>query len=87
NSIVDVLSKYIGKYSLHEEDDMIIKIADQILLNDPSNEEALVYKVKALVNQNNTKSAKYTYDKFCSLYFDMYGENFPQSFEKVIETT
>jgi two-component SAPR family response regulator len=87
NSIVDVLSKYIGKYSLHEEDDMIIKIADQILLNDPSNEEALVYKVKALVNQNNTKSAKYTYDKFCSLYVDMYGENFPLSFEKVIETT
>lgn len=85
NSIVDVLSQFIGKYSLNADDDMIIKIADQILLNDPSNEEALVYKVKALVNQNNTKSAKYAYDKFCSLYFDMYGENFPQTFEKVLE--
>ncbi len=84
NSIVDVLSHFIDKYPIEEESDKIIQIADQILVNDPSNEDALTYKMKALASQNNFKSAHYAYDKFCSVYMDMYGEAYKKSFEQVL---
>ena len=74
NSTVDVLSRFIDTYSIEDEADRVIQIADQILLNDPCNEEALLYKIKALIYQNNFKLARYVYDRFCALYQEMYGE-------------
>lgn len=35
NSTVDVLSRFIDTYSIEDEADRVIQIADQILLNDP----------------------------------------------------
>jgi DNA-binding SARP family transcriptional activator len=84
NSIVDIISRFIGNYSLTEDTDRIIQLADHILLNDPSNEEALVYKIKALNRQNNTRSAKYAYDKFCLLYQEMYGEEFAKTYAGIV---
>ena len=84
NSTVDVLSRFIDTYSIEDEADRVIQIADQILLNDPCNEEALLYKIKALIYQNNFKLARYVYDRFCALYQEMYGEAFPSSFEQVV---
>lgn len=83
NKIVDVLSRYIGQYSLENDSDKIIQIADHILLNDPSNEEALVYKIRSLIYQNNPKSARYAYDRFCVLFQEMYGEDYPKTFEEI----
>ena len=71
NSTVDVLSRFIDTYSIEEEADRVIQIADQILLNDPCNEEALLYKIKTLISQNNFKSARYAYDRFRALYQEM----------------
>ena len=84
NSTVDVLSRFIDTYSIEDEAERVIQIADQILLNDPCNEEALLYKIKALIYQNNFKLARYVYDRFCALYQEMYGEAFPSSFEQVV---
>ena len=85
NYIVDTLTKYIGKYLLDSDAEKIICIANQILLNDPCNEEALRYKIAALIRQNNAKSAQYTYQKFCSLYSKMYGEDYGLSFDQLSE--
>ena len=82
NSAVDVMLKFIGDYSIDNDADSVIQIADQILLNDPSNEEALGYKIRALIAHGNYKQARYAYDKFCHLYNDMYGEPFNLSFER-----
>lgn len=87
NNTVDVLSRYIDTYSLADDSEMVIQIADQILLNDPSNEDALTYKIKALVAQDNFRSARYTYEKFCSLFREMYGEEFPISFDRITQTS
>lgn len=84
NSTVDVLSRFIGTYSIEDEADRVIQIADQILVNDPCNEEALIYKIKALSLHNNFKLARYAYDRFCALYQEMYGEAFPSSFEQIV---
>ena len=87
NYIVDTLTKYVSKYLLDGDAEKIIRIANQILLNDPCNEEALRYKIAALIRQNNAKSAQYTYHKFCSLYSKMYGEDYRVSFDQIVETT
>jgi two-component SAPR family response regulator len=84
NSIVDIISRFIGEYSLTEETDRIIQLADHILLNDPSNEDALRYKIQALNRQNNPRSAKYAYDRFCLLYQEMYGEEFKKTYSAIV---
>lgn len=82
--LVDTMSRFIRLYSVDSDADKVIEIANQILLNDPCNEEALYYKVKALIKQNNAKSAQYTYQKFCSMYEQMYGEPYKTSFDELI---
>ena len=77
------MSRFIGSYSIKDEPDVVIQIAEQILLNDPSNEEALSYKVRALMAHNNFKQARYAYDRFCNEYKAMYGEPFGLSFEQI----
>ncbi|MDR0430018.1 MAG: hypothetical protein LBH58_06025 [Tannerellaceae bacterium] len=84
NRIVDVVLKFIPEYPADDNAEMIIRSSDQVLLNDPTNEEALGYKVRALIKQNNYQSAKYTYTKFCATYKEMYNEAFPVKFEKII---
>lgn len=84
NSAVDVLTRFLNSYSVEKESDLLIQLADQILINDPCNEEALVRKIQALVHQNNCKSARYTYQRFASLYEELYGEPFLQSFEAIL---
>lgn len=85
--VVDVLSRFIGSYSVKDQAEKIIHVADQILLNDPCNSLALSYKVTVLVAQGKVKSAHYVYDKFCLLYKEMYGEPYPIAFEKIDPTT
>lgn len=87
NSSVDVMSRFIGSYSIKDEADAVIQIAEQILVNDPSNEEALSYKVRALIAHNNFKQARYAYDKFCNEFKSMYGEPFGLSFEQISSET
>ena len=53
------------------------------MLNDPSNDLALAYKIKVLMARGQAKSARYVYDKFAALYREMYGEPYPIAFEKV----
>lgn len=83
NSSVDVLSRYLATYSQAGDSEKVVQITDRILLNDPSNEDALSYKVRALITQDNFRSARYAYDKFCTLYREMYGEDFSTSFEQI----
>ena len=84
NSAVDLLTRFIPTYSLQTESDQLIRLADQILRNDPCNEEALVCKVQALAQQNHLKSARYTYQRFATLYEELYGEPFKRSFESLL---
>ncbi len=87
NSSVDVMSRFIGSYSIKDESDAVIQIAEQILVNDPTNEEALSYKVRALIAHNNFKQARYAYDRFCNEFKAMYGESFGLSFEQISSET
>lgn len=87
NNEVDILIKYIQRLNKNTDLDFIIKLSDRILLVDPVNEEALSFKLNALVKQNNYKTARFSYEKFSSTYLEMYGEKYAVSFDKIIAQT
>lgn len=84
NSSTDVMLRFIRTYSVQKEGNKVIQIAEQILMNDSCNVEALFYKVRALAVQGNLKQARYAYDKFCDSYQLVYAESFNYDFEQMI---
>ena len=84
NSIVDMLLKFLSKLDIEKDNELVMKLTNRIFETDPVNEQALRFKLNALVKQNNYNTARFTYDKFCALYQEYYGETFPQKFESLI---
>jgi two-component SAPR family response regulator len=84
NNIVDVLLKFINELTVENDNELILKLTDRILVTDPVNDQALAYKLKVLVNQNNSNLARFTFDRFCLLYEELYGEKFTMKFEELI---
>jgi two-component SAPR family response regulator len=82
NNVVDILMKFISELSFDKDIDLILKLTDRILITDPVNDQALSFKLKALIKQNNYNLARFTFDRFCSLYEEMYGEKFKGKFEE-----
>ena len=85
NNIVDILLKFINELTLEHDSELILKLADRILETDPVNDQALAYKLKVLVKQNNYNLARFTFDRFCQLYEELYGEKFAVKFEELIK--
>jgi two-component SAPR family response regulator len=83
NNIVDILIKFINELALETDGELILKLAERILETDPVNDQALAYKLKVLLKQNNYNLARFTFDKFCALYEELYGEKFAQKFEEL----
>ena len=83
NNIVDILLKFINELSLEFDGELILKLADRILETDPVSDQALAYKLKVLVKQNNYNLARFTFDRFCLLYEELYGEKFAVKFEEL----
>lgn len=83
NNIVDILIKFINELALETDSELILKLAERILETDPVNDQALAYKLKVLLKQNNYNLARFTFDKFCALYEELYGEKFTQKFEEL----
>jgi len=84
NNIVDILLKFINELSVENDNELILKLTDRILVTDPVNDQALAYKLKVLIKQNNYNLARYTFDRFCLLYEELYGEKFAIKFEELI---
>ncbi|MDO9614158.1 MAG: hypothetical protein Q7J86_06490, partial [Bacteroidota bacterium] len=84
NNIVDILLKFINELSIDRDEELILKLSDRILVTDPVNDQALAYKLKVLIKQNNYNLARFTFDRFCALYEEMYGEKFSVKFEELI---
>ena len=86
NNIVDNLLKFIHLLDLDSDHELIIKLADRILVTDPINDQALSFKLRALVALNNLNTAKYTYEKFAALYEELYGEKLELTFDDLIKS-
>lgn len=84
NNIVDILLKFISELTIEHDNELILKLTDRILETDPVNDQALAFKLKALIKQNNYNLAKFTFDRFCMLYEEMYGEKFSRKFDEFV---
>jgi two-component SAPR family response regulator len=84
NNIVDILLKFINELTIENDNELILKLTDRILVTDPVNDQALAFKLKVLIKQNNYNLARFTFDRFCVLYEEMYGEKFSSRFEELI---
>ncbi|MDX9882289.1 MAG: LamG-like jellyroll fold domain-containing protein [Prolixibacteraceae bacterium] len=84
NSIIDMLLKFLAKLDIEKDNELVMKLANRIFETDPVNEQALQFKLNALVKQNNYNTARFTYDKFCALYREYYGETFSRKFDTLI---
>jgi two-component SAPR family response regulator len=85
NEIIDMLLKMISKIDVKSSPETVIQLCDRIFAADELNEDALEYKVKALIVQNNYNMAKYAYRKFAASYEQSYGESFARSFNDLQE--
>lgn len=84
NNIVDILLKFIHELTIDNDSELILKLTDRILVTDPVNDQALVFKLKVLIKQDNYNLSRFTFDRFCTLYEEMYGEKFTGKFEELI---
>ncbi|HAQ19321.1 MAG TPA: hypothetical protein DCR40_08840 [Prolixibacteraceae bacterium] len=84
NNIVDILLKFISELTIEQDNELILKLTDRILETDPVNDQALAYKLKVLNRQNNYNLAKFTFERFCTLYEEMYGEKFASKFDDLL---
>ena len=84
NNIVDILQKFISELILEHDNELILKLSDRILETDPVNDLALAFKLKSLIKQNNYNLARFTFDRFCLLYEEMYGEKFSRKFDELL---
>lgn len=84
NNIVDILLKFISELTIDRDHELIFKLTERILESDPVNDQALAFKLKALIKQNNYNLARFAYDRFCTLYEEMYGEKFSAKFDDLV---
>lgn len=82
--VIDFLSSLLTDSSLPVKTRM--RIADSLLLYDYVNEEALQTKCRILFSQGRIGEAKNSYLTFCKEYRKLMGEDYPRSFNDVIQT-
>lgn len=86
NNVVDTLIKFINNLEIERDHELILKLAERVLMTDPVNDKALSYKIKCLVLENNMNTARYTYSKFASLYHELYNEELNLNFEDYLKS-
>ena len=84
NSIIDILLGFTTSQGNKISADLVIKIADTIMLFDMVNEHAMELKCTALVSLGKHSLAKDTYSKFEKEYKILYDIAFNRSFKSII---
>ncbi len=69
---------------MYKDDKMLLDIADSIFNYDTINQEAMVLKCSVLNKKGKHSLAKNWYDHFAKEYMNLYGENYPRTFEEVV---
>ena len=85
NEIIDNILEYISNEGNSSEPDFIIHLADSIFFFDMVNEEAMIIKCKTLAGLGKHGLAKTAFQKFIKDYKSLYDEDFPKSFNQVLE--
>ena len=83
--IIDKLSFYLNRNSIDSDSELLIQLADAILIFDTMHEEAISIKCKVLTALGKHSLAKEIYEKFAKEYHTLYDEYFDRSFTDIIK--
>jgi hypothetical protein len=84
-SVLDRCQEYIESGNLVGDPEFAIEVANTMLHFDRLNEVALKYKCHSLVALKRHALANNTYLTFAKEYKEIYGEDFPKSFNEIIK--
>jgi two-component SAPR family response regulator len=84
NQLIDVLLAYSSRLDMHKNDKTLLDIADSIFNYDAINQEAMILKCSVLNKKGKHSLAKNWYDHFAKEYMNLYGENYPKTFDEVV---
>ena len=85
HDVINLFLRFAASADAGSEPEVIIQIANHIFYFDPVNEDAMVYKCKALAHLGKHTLAKSSYEKFVKDYKAIYGVDFEKSFQSIIE--
>jgi len=83
--IVDTFLDFGENFTIEDEPDFIINLADAIFNFDPINEEAMFFKCKAQYIMGKHSLAESTFKKFVKEYEILYGQKYKHSFVEVLD--
>ena len=83
--IIDTLVGFGENFTIEEEPDFMINLADSIFNFDSINEEAMFFKCKAKNVMGKHSNAESTYKKFINEYEILYGQKYEHSFVDVLK--
>lgn len=84
-NVLDRCLQYIEAAHATEDPEFIIEVCNTIFLFDRLNEDALRFKCQSLINLKRHAIASNTYHSFAREYKEVYGEDFPRSFNEIIK--
>ncbi len=85
NMIIDSLTQFFKKDKIRSDPELMIRLADVILIFDMMHEEAVTIKCKALTTLGKHSLAKEIFNKFSKEYLTLYDEPFKRSFTDIIK--
>ena len=83
SEVIDMIVNYLPNTDPVNEAEFIVRAANGIFFFDQLNEEALVFKCKALIVLGRHGIAKETYSRFAKEYAENYGHAFERSFSDI----
>ncbi|HWW40938.1 galactose oxidase [Pedobacter sp.] len=85
NEIIDTYLHYAASIKIADDPEFLISLSNYIAYFDPVNEEAMMINCKALVHLGKHSLAKSKFETFSKAYKAIYGEDFKQSFQEILE--
>ena len=84
NAAIDLFLGFVNTQDICSNPEWFIEIINCIFYFDPLNEDALIYKCKALICLKRHTLANNIYLKFIKEYKTIYGEDFSKSFHEIV---
>ena len=85
DTAIDFMIYFANRCDIKKDAELIIQLADSIFIFDHINEDAMILKCSTQYILGKHSSAEETYLKFSKEYKGMYGEEYEQSFLKIVK--
>ncbi|SKD10063.1 Kelch motif-containing protein [Chitinophaga ginsengisegetis] len=83
NYITDAILSFMTATDMSHDAELMVRLSNCLFFFDTLNEEALVYKSKALILLGRHGMAKEVYQRFTKEYKESYGQDFERSFQEI----